>query len=180
MLHHATICILFGLLLVGLYAWLWKAPASFQTAMMAYPRKVWIGVVLVGVSLAWFGYNVSSVDFGPFAPAKKALFGALPLFLWLMWRYIPDLLSVRGLGYIILLAGNPILVQVRWQGTPAHYAVAVLVYILVIKACFLIIYPNLWKRGLQRVFAQEGLPKKAGLAGMGLGVVMIVMGSLSF
>ena len=179
-MHHATTSILFGLLFLGLYGWLWKAPESFRTAMMAYPRKLWVGVVLAGISLAWFGYNISSVDFGPFAPAKKVLFGALPVFLWLMWRYIPDLLAVRGLGYIILLAGNPILVQVRWHGTPAHYAVAVVIYVLVIKSCFLIIYPNWWKRGIDRLYSKDGLPAKAGLTGMGLGALLVLCGVLSF
>lgn len=175
----ALISCAFGLVLLAFYLWMWKGPASFHKALMAFPRNLPVGLVLCSIALAWFGYNVSLVDFGPFSPAKNALFVALPFFLFCMWKYIPDLLAVRGLAYVILLAGNPVLVAVRWHGSFAHYAVALLVYVLMIKFSILIIYPNLWKRGVGWLYASEARRIKSSFAGLLLSAVMIVAGLAS-
>ena len=106
----ALISISFGVLLGGLYGWMFAKPDAFRKAMTAFPRNIPVGVVLVAISLAWFGFKVTEVDFGPFSPAKKALYVILPFFVWGMWRYTPDFISIRGLGFLLLLAGNPILV----------------------------------------------------------------------
>ena len=74
----AAISIAFGLLLVILYAWMWRCPRQADAALRAFPRSVLPARILVSVCLVWFALNLWGVDLGRFNGFKVALFLAAP------------------------------------------------------------------------------------------------------
>lgn len=168
-----------GGLLILVYALLLRCPTLFRRALDAYPRSVWPGRVLTAVALVWFALNLWQVDFGGLSYLKNLLYVLVPLGWWLVVTYIPDLLSVRALSCVLLLAGNPLLVETRWHGSPAQWAIGILVYVVILKCMFLMVYPHFWKRGLAWAYASEGRRTLLAGLGMGLGLVFVILGGMS-
>lgn len=114
------------------------------------------------------------VDLGGFNELKKILYVAVPIGIYLIIVFIPDLLSVRGVCVFIVLGARPLLVETRWTGTPASFAVALFVYLLLIKSMFLVVYPHLWIRSVDwwKEHPEYRIPSVAvgGLAGAALTV----------
>jgi hypothetical protein len=174
------ISIYFGLVLLAVYGFSFVKPQTALAAFRAFPRSRWPARVLVAVCLLWFAWNLNQVDLGGFNVAKRLLWVAVPLGYYLVTTFIPDLLALRGLCVFCLLAGNSVLIAVRWHGSPAHYAVALLVYVILVKCMFLVVYPHLWFRGLNWLEAVQGRFKRSLAAGMGLSGVLILCGVISF
>ncbi|MCC5849499.1 MAG: hypothetical protein JJU29_15560 [Verrucomicrobia bacterium] len=174
------IALIIGLLIVAVYLFFLLKPHAMREALEAYPRWALPGQILTAVGLVWFAWNLWQVDFGGLSWLKNLLFVAVPVGWYLVVTFIPDLLSVRALCGVLLLAGNPLLVQTRWHGTPAQFAIGILVYLLIIKCMFLLVYPHYWKRGLAWMFVSENRARAMSCTGMGLGMVIIVCAAISF
>jgi len=171
---------LFGIFLLLFYGWMWRMPAQADTALRAYPRSVWPARILVAISFAWFAYNLNQVDLGRFNSLKVGLWVLVPVGVYLMTKFIPDLLAIRASCTFCLLAGQPVLVAVRWHGSPAQYVVALFVYILMVTCMFLVVYPHFWYRGLD--WLKEN-PKRRPLPlsiGCALGGILLISGIVSF
>lgn len=177
--NHATLCLLLGLVLIGFYAWMWKAPGQADRVLRAFPRSVWPARILTVITLFWFGLNLREVDLGGFNPAKQALWVLVPAGMVLVIRYIPDLLAVRGLCALLLLAAKPVMNFARWHGTPASTALVILCYVLIVKAMFLMVYPHVWFRVLNRLRDCPSCRRRLLGVGMGVGAVLAVAGLLS-
>jgi len=170
----ALTSLIFGVSLLGLYAWIALKPESAVSALRAYPRTVWPGRLLTVICMIWFARNLWMVDLGGFNELKKILYVAVPIGIYLIIVFIPDLLSVRGVCVFIVLGARPLLVETRWTGTPASFAVALFVYLLLIKSMFLVVYPHLWIRSVDwwKEHPEYRIPSIAvgGLAGAALTV----------
>jgi hypothetical protein len=169
----------FGLLLLLLYGSLAFRPQPSIAALGRFPRTVWPGRLLTVMCLTWFAFNLWKVDLGGFNGLKQALYVAVPVSIYLVIVYIPDLLSVRGVCGLILLAAQPLLVATRWTGTPASMAVAVFTYILILKAMMLMVYPHLWIRSLRWWKDTPAMKLPALALGGAVGAVLILCGVLS-
>lgn len=170
----------FGVLLLVLYTLMLLAPTKAFNLLRRYPRTVWPGRILIAVSVAWFAYNLNLVDLGGFNYLKKSLWVLGPVAFYLIVKFIPDLLSVRGFCTFCLLAGKSVLIAVRWQEGPASIAVGLLVYAVMVKCMFLVVYPHFWIRGINGLEARPQWQKPLFLAGMGVGIGLIVCGILSW
>ncbi|MGA0334311.1 MAG: hypothetical protein ACO3NW_10185 [Kiritimatiellia bacterium] len=173
------VSICFGIFFLLFYGWMWLMPEPSDRALRAYPRSVWPARILVAVSMVWFCYNLNQVDLGRFNDLKTGLWVLAPVGTFLVIHFIPDLLAVRGLCTVALLAGQPLLVAVRWHGSPAQHAVALLIYLLMIKCMILVVYPHLWIRGIDFWTVRPGLRKKLLSGGIFLGLTMLVCGLIS-
>lgn len=180
MIHPAALtAFIFGAVLLGLYTWIAIKPLSALPALRAYPRTVWPGRILTVICVFWFARNLWQVDLGGFNDLKKILYAAVPIGIYLIVVFIPDLLSVRAAGAFILLAGQPLLVETRWSGEPASIAVAIIVYGLLIKSMILVAYPHLWIRSLDRWKDHPNKHLPLLILGWGVGAALLVCGLLS-
>ena len=173
------VSIYFGVLLLVFYVWMWRMPVPAMAALKAYPRFVWPGRIFIAISVAWFAYNLNQVDLGRFNTLKTALWVVAPVGIFLITRYIPDLLSVRGLCTFCLLAGQSVLVAVRWHGTISQIAVALFVYIVMVECMVLVVYPHFWIRGVKWI---EVVPKRRQgtlIAGSGIAFALFICGLIS-
>jgi hypothetical protein len=178
-LNASLFSMLLGAALLLLYSGLLLAPAPLLRGLRAFPRSVFPARLLTAVCLVWFAQNLWQVDLGAFNPAKRALFVVVPVGWYLITTYLPDLLAVRGLCALLLLAGRPLLVMTRWQEGPASIAVGLLIYAVMIKSMFLVVYPHLWLRGLNWLEARPLRLRAAASVGLALGAALLVCGLLS-
>lgn len=175
----ALTSMIFGALLLLLYGGIaWKG-GTVLSALENFPRSVWPGRILTAVCLVWFARNLWQVDLGGFNDLKKLLYAAVPVGIYLVIVYIPDLLSVRGVCGLVLLGAQPLLVATRWTGTPASLAVGIVTYVLLVKCMVLIVYPHLWKRSLRWWRAHEEVQLPGLLLGGAVGMTLLVCGVLS-
>lgn len=177
MFTASNVAILLGVLVLLDNLFLLGKPALVREALMAYPRMKLPAQVLTAVCLVWFARNLWLVDFGAFSVLKNLLFIAVPVGWYLIVTYIPDLLAVRALCCLLLLAGNPILVTVRWQGVPS-WVIGILVYIVMIKAMIFAVYPHLWKRGVRWMFASPRCHRGMAALGLSVSALLILSGLL--
>lgn len=177
--NPTTLCILTGLLLAGLHAWIGFAPSSADKVLRAFPRNIWAGRILALVSIVWFGLNLQEVDLGGFNPAKRALIVIVPVGYVLIVRYLSDLLAVRGLCALALLGAKPVILFSRWRETPASLALVLFWYLLILFAMGLIVYPHLWIRGMNRLRERPPLRKSVAGAGMAVGLLLLTAGLFS-
>jgi len=152
-------------------------PGRGREWLRRYPRSLWPGRILSVLCLIWFARNLTLVDMGGLNVLKNLLWVAVPASIYLVIVFVPDLLSVRGLCGLGLLAGNPLLIATRWQGTPASIMVGIWTYAVLVVCMVLIVYPHLWPRGIRRLdesakgwsrFAVSGLLVSALLLGSAL------------
>lgn len=174
------ISLCFGVVLLSLYLWIWLSPSKAFSVLKRFPRTTCPARILMAVSLVWFAMNLNQVDLGRFNVFKIGLWVLMPVTFYLIITLLSDLLAVRGLCTFGLLAGQSILTAVRWHGSAAHIAVALLVYLLMVKCMFLIVYPHFWIRGFTWLEDHPKQKKSAIIAGTGVSSVLIVVGILSF
>jgi hypothetical protein len=175
-----SVAIYFGLVLLALYLWIWLSPVKAFAALKNFPRSTWPAWIFVGISLIWFALNLNQVDLGRFNTLKVGLWAAVPLAFYLIVTFTPDLLAVRGLCTFCLLAGKSVLVAVRWHGSPAQFVIALLVYVVMVKCMFLVVYPHFWIRGVTKVEANPMLKKLSVVGGTLFSVALLACGFLSF
>lgn len=175
MFNASNLAVLLGVL--GLFdnLFLLTRPNLAREALMAFPRMKRPAQVLTLLCLLWFARNLWMVDFGGLSVLKNLLFVAVPVAAYLILTYIPDLLAVRSLACALLLAGNPFLIAVRWQGFPS-WVLGILVYLVMILAMFLAVYPHFWKRSLLWIFATPKRSVRLAVSGLVLSLFLILSG----
>ncbi len=146
---------------------------------MRFPRNTAAGWVLTAICMLWFGFNFWSVDLGGFNQFKRIIFAVVPIGVYLIATYIPDLLALRGVCGVMLLGAAPLMAWTRWQEGPASIAVVLFCYAGILKAMMMMIYPNLWKRNV--LWIQAHPEKRTALLGAGgaFAALMLICGLMS-
>ncbi|MEI7436867.1 MAG: hypothetical protein WCL16_08710 [bacterium] len=123
-------------------------PAALARAILALPRSVWAGRLLTLVAYAWIaGYlwttPVDWFDFmRPYLWYIAIAACAVTIF------FVEELLAIRALGGLLLMAPYFILDAARWTGTPVRFVPVVLAYLCVITGSILIAAPWWFRKAL--------------------------------
>jgi len=178
-IDHAHLALILGVSLSLLYIWLLFLPARSECAVRSFPRSVWPARVLVVVCMIWFAFNLNLVDLGGFNKYKPVLFGLVPVGIFLILRYIPDLLAVRGLCSLFLLAAQPMIVAARWHGTLASWMLLIFLYLGILKCMVMVIYPHFWLRGLNWLGERPGRRTASFSGGLAVGLLLVISGVMA-
>lgn len=165
------------LLLLGL--WALAAPAAWRNALLALPRSKAVGWSLTVVSLVWFAWNVWQSPLGVFDSYKVWLYPGTPVVIFLVIRYLDDLLGARALAGILLLWPGTLLDAIRPQETPLRLALVVYAYALVVIGCYVVSGPHRFRRWTAWAVASDTRARTAGagLLALGLAFAAIVLTS---
>lgn len=178
-IEHSLLALLMGAGMALVYSWLLFLPAQAECAMRAFPRREWPARVLVVACVIWFAFNLNLVDLGGFNKYKPVLFALVPVGIVLILRYIPDLLAVRSLCALFLLAAQPMIVVARWHGDLASWILLLFIYFGILKCMFLVVYPHFWLRGLNWLGEHPGRRTACLSGGLGAGVLLLASGVLA-
>jgi hypothetical protein len=101
------------------------------------------GTLLLACSALWLFAIVSKTDLGEFSPMRHIVLIAIAAGSFLVWKFVPDFLSSRAVGFLLLLAAHPVLETTFLQTGLLHFALALLAYAWAVTGLFLVGMPYL-------------------------------------
>jgi hypothetical protein len=113
------------------------------TAAKAFPRSRFWGTALLAIAVIWTLGIAATTDLGEFSPMRRIIVIAVTAGGILTWRFVPDFLSSRSLGFLLLLAAHPVLESTFLQHGLLKLLLALLSYVWALAGLFLVGMPYL-------------------------------------
>ncbi len=120
-----------------------------RNVAVRFPRSNAFGVGLLTVDLVWSLWLLSTMEMGEFSAFRRPLLIALPIGYFLTIRFVNELLAVRALGVLCLLAAEPLLDAAFFRYEPSRLLVTVFAYLMVVAGLFWVMMPYLLRDQLQ-------------------------------
>jgi hypothetical protein len=181
MMALSECALLTGGIYVALHLPLVVAPRLMRTFLAGFPRHFWIGAVLASLALVWSALEVNAMPLGNFIGDYKWLLWILtPLVLGLVLVFMNELLAPRALGGLLLLVANPVLSIQCLYDSRATWVIAGLAYLWVVAGMVLVLSPFRFRHVVERCCGTDSRCRLAGIAGMAVGGVLILLGMTVF
>ena len=103
-----------------------------------------------------------------------------PVVFGLVLVFMNELLAVRALGGLLMLAASPVLELQRVNLSPYTVVLAVMAYVWVVAGMVLMLSPYRFRQACELVFETEAVAAVAGVVGIALGGVLVVLGAVAF
>lgn len=141
----SPICVFAGILIAPIALAGVIRPGAVSGAWKKFPRSVWPGRVMTAVALAWTALWAPSfiVEFAP-SMAERLL----PLLQYVLAGMIlatcyalPELLSCRAAGLLMLLVPSPLLSASKWHPSPCRLFVVAISYLVAVCGMFVVARP---------------------------------------
>ncbi len=155
------------------------APETVRRGLERYPRSVWPGRILAAVDLIWAAHAINLMHLGGFDPWKVHLYWLAPACIVLAVLYLDELLSVRALGGLLLLAAGPMLNAARWHPSAWRLIIPVIAYCWISFGLLWLLEPWWFRRMAQRV-RSLGVIRAAGIAKIAIGIGLILLALLVY
>jgi hypothetical protein len=139
----APLALVIGAVLAGAHFFALLAPQPCIAWARSIPRSRFWGTVLLAAAAIWTLFIVSTTDLGEFSPMRSFVLIAIVVGSLLLWKFVPDFLASRSLGFLLLLAANPVLEATFLQSGPVKIALALLAYAWALAGLFLVGMPYL-------------------------------------
>ncbi len=164
-----------GTLAVGVGLFSTCAPELVRRGVADFPRSVWPGRVLLAVDMVWAAYAVTTLHLGMFDAWKVHLYWLAPVCIVLGCLYLDELLSVRALGGLLLLAAGPILNAARWNPSDWRLIVTVMAYTWILVGLLFLLSPWWFRRLTEPVIQTDLAVRIGGLfkAAVGFGLIAL-------
>jgi hypothetical protein len=150
------------------------APEMVRRGLADFPRSVWPGRILLAVDMVWSAYGVTQMHLGGFDAWKAHLYWLAPVLIVVGCLYLDDMLSVRALGGLLLLAAGPMLAAARWHPSLWRLVISVLAYLWIVAGLFFVLEPW-WFRRAMRCFRSPAAIRAAGLSKVVLGAALVAL-----
>jgi len=164
-----------GTLAVGVGLFSASSPALVRQGLRDFPRSTWPGRILLAVDVVWAAFAVTTLHLGMFDAWKVHLFWLAPVCIVLGCRYLDELLSVRALGGLLLLAACPILNAARWNPSNWRLVVTCITYAWIFVGLVFVLEPW-WFRRLTTPMIRSDLTIRIGglfKAAVGFGLIAL-------
>ncbi len=164
-----------GTLAVGVGLFSASSPAWIRKGLRDFPRSIWPGRILLAVDMVWAAYAVNTLHLGGFDAVKTHLYWVAPILVVLGSLYLDELLSVRALGGLLLLAAGPILSAARWNPSQWRLIVTVMAYVWIIAGLVFVLEPWWFRRLTTPLLKSDLLIRMGGLfkAAVGFGLIAL-------
>ena len=151
------------------------APALARRGIAAFPRHVLTGRLLALIAMAWGTYELFQMPMGFLDAWKPVLWGLAPVSYVLIIFFLDELLPVRALGGLLLLAPTPMLDAARWHPSPWRFVIIALAFAWVIWGMVLVVTPFRLRQAAAFWIATDGRCRLAGLLGVLVGAFLIAL-----
>jgi hypothetical protein len=120
----------------------------------------------------------ATTDLGEFSPIRNILMLGVIGGGILLWKFVPDFLSSRSIGFLFLLAAHPVLETTFLQHGVAKIALALLAYGWALAGLFLVGMPYLHRDLIGWICARKWRWDAVCWAGVAYGIILLVSGLL--
>jgi hypothetical protein len=146
MIYHLSLQV--AGIIAGLFLLLVSVPGLLKPELMRdlaqrFPRSRAFGVALLTVDLIWSFWLLATMEMGEFSTFRRPLLIALPIGYFLALRFVNELLAVRALGILLLLAAEPLLDAAFFRYETSRLLVTVFAYLLIVAGLFWVTMPYL-------------------------------------
>ena len=168
----ASICgAVFGI--IGL--WMMLAPVQFRRRQQAFPRQLWVAILLSTADMIWVGLLLVHMPMGVVDIIKPYLVVLVPLVIVLLNVFMEELLAVRAFGGLLLLVAAPMLDAARFHPSRWSWLVSGLAYVLILKGIVLVMSPYQFRRISGRWVARDFQCRVWGGVYMALAIVLLAL-----
>lgn len=168
-----------ALLVVAHLAALVRAEQTMKFAK-EFPRNRPWGVALLLVCTVWSLFLVKCMDMGEFFSWRQYVLMLVPVTFVLVVTFVPEFLSVRALGTLMLLAASPVLHAAFLKPQTSRLLLPVLAYAWIIAGMFFVGTPYVLRDWVNWLTQSAGRWKLAALGGAAYGVLMLVAAFASY
>ena len=169
----STTGLVMGLIVAGSHLAGLLAASPAITAAKAFPRSRFWGTALLAIAVIWTLGIAATTDLGEFSPMRHVIMIGVVAGGILTWRFVPDFLSSRSLGFLLLLAAHPVLESTFLQHGILKLLLALLAYAWALAGLFLVGMPYLHRDLIGWVCAERWRWTAACWAGVIYGGVLI-------
>jgi len=152
------------------------APGPLITGARAFPRSRFWGTLLVAAATLWAAWIANTTDLGEFTPIRTLIVLGSVAAGGLLWRFVPDFLSSRSLGFLLLLAAHPVLEATFLRTGPLKLGLALLAYGWALAGLFLVGMPVLHRDVIGWICARRERWTAACLGGLVYGLFLLIAG----
>ena len=180
MITLSELCLLVGGLYIALHLPLVAGPSLSRRLLAAFPRNSIAGAILAAVALAWSAWNVNDMPLGLIDNFKMWLWVLAPVMYGLVLVFMNELLAIRALGGILMLAACPVLEIQRLNESYWAWVLASLAYLWVVSGMVLILSPYRFRHAMERCCSTDRSCRLIGAGGFMMGVFLIGLGLMVF
>ena len=137
------VAILIGLLLTGTHLLGLLIPEPAMAWARSLPRSRFWGTIFLAIAALWTLLITATTDLGEFSPMRNPILLGVALSSFLLWKFVPDFLASRSIGFLLLLAAHPVLETTFLQNGLLKMALALLAYGWALAGLFLVGMPDL-------------------------------------
>ncbi len=174
LLSLKTVGVLIGLVWIAAHALAVLRPEQARAWARTFPRSRTAGLVLLTVDFLWAYVLVYTMDWGEFYYLQTPVMFALPVFFYLVIRYVDDFLAVRALGILGLLAAAPVLDAAFLQPPVSRLLVVILAYAWVVLGMIWVGQPHLLRDLIGWLNRSAARWQAAAVAGLVYGVAVLL------
>jgi hypothetical protein len=118
-------------------------PEFVRNLAQRFPRSRGLAVALLTIDLIWSFWLLATMEMGEFSTFRRPLLIALPIGYFLALRFVNELLAVRALGILCLLAAEPLLDAAFFRYETSRFLVSVFAYLMIVAGLFWVTMPYL-------------------------------------
>jgi hypothetical protein len=170
------VALLIGAALTGAHLFGLLAPDPCINWARSFPRSRFWGTLLLALSSIWAILFASTTDLGEFSPMRYIIVGSLAAGAILLWKFVPEFLSSRSVGFLLLLVAHPVLETTFLQSGLLKFALAFLAYGWALAGLFLVGMPYLHRDLIGWVSSRRWLWNLHCWAGILYGLLLLIDG----
>lgn len=172
----SLVALIVGALLAGVHLIALVAPESSIAWARTVPRSRFWATILLALATLWTLFMAATTDLGEFSPMRNAIMTGIVVAAFLLWKFVPDFLSSRSLGLLLLLAAHPVLETTFLQTGLLKIALAGLAYAWALAGLFLVGMPYLHRDAIAWVSGKRWLWNLHCWAGLLYGLFLLLAG----
>lgn len=171
----SSLSLLTGLVTGGLGLFSLVCPARARAFWSWLPRSVWPGRIFSVIALLWSGLWLCVMPLGPLMVLRDYLFILIPIAIFSVCIFIPELLTCRASGGLLVLIPGPILSAAAWHPSLWRYVLIVYAYVMILAGMYYIGLPWLMRDHITWVHQSPKRARWVASVATGLGLLLVLL-----
>lgn len=175
-----TVGLLAGFALLASHIFALVAADRLKPWLQAFPRSRSAGIVFCTIAALWAFWLAATMDLGEFTPNRTLICGVVIAGAVMVPLFAEEFLSVRALGILALLAAEPLLGAAFLRPEQTRLLLVILAYAWAVAGLVFVGAPYLLRDAINWILAAPGRYRLVAWAGVGYGLLLIVVSLLFF